>query len=347
MKLVKNGSLKVNAELAEIFRQMAACYHYKGKNDRFRATAYENASRMLSNMEEDISIYAKNIKSLEELKGIGESIGEKIMEFLATGKIGAYEELRKEVPDELLELMNIEGFGPATVRTLHEKLNINNREELIEALGQHRLTGLKSFGEKKIANMMKVLKVNKDAGRMLLKDAMVIGNEILNEVRKIKGVRKAELAGSLRRRKETIGDIDLVVLSEFKDRKKIVNKFVSLPQVKKVLAKGTTKASVLLKKNNVQVDVRIVNDYEYGAAMLYSTGSREHNIKLRTIAKERGLKINEYGLFDTKTGKRLAGETEESMYKGLGLSYMPPEERLGKGEIERAMAGRLTVAGTM
>lgn len=331
-----NSLLKQNAELAEIFHHIATCYLYKGNENRFRANAYENAARILTNLDESITVYAKDVKTLEQLKGIGESIAEKIMEYLQTGKIKAYDKLRNEVPDELLELMNIDGMGPATVKTLHEKLKINNKEELVTALKNNKLTGLKNFGEKKITNIMRVLKINKEHKRLLLKDAMQIAREILEEINKIKDVKKAELAGSLRRKKETIGDIDIVIVSEFKDRKKIVNKFVVLPQVQKILAKGTTKASVILKKNNVQVDIRIVNDEEWGAAMLYFTGSREHTIQLRTIAKEKGYKINEYGLFDAKNNKRLAGDTEESIYKLLGLGYIPPEKRLGMDEIEKA-----------
>lgn len=332
-----NKSLKQNTALAEIFRNMAASYRYKGKEERFRAEAYENAARTLGNMDEDITRFATDVKSLDELHGIGESIGEKILEFLSTGKISAYEQLKEEVPGELLELMNIEGFGPATVRMLHEKLKINNRLELVEALEHNKLKGVKGFGEKKIANMMKVLKMGKDAGRLPLEDALAIAGDLLKQIRKIKEVQQAEVAGSIRRRKETIGDIDIVIVSAFKHRKRIISRFVSLPQVQRVLAKGTTKASVLLKQNNVQADIRIVNDDEYGAAMLYFTGSREHTIQLRTLAKERGLKINEYGLFDAASGKRLAGETEESMYAGLGLAYIPPEKRTGKNEITKAM----------
>lgn len=178
---------------------------------------------------------------------------------------------------------------------------------------------------------------------MLLQDAERIGNNILSEIKKIPGVQKAELAGSLRRKKETIGDIDIVIVADPKYRKRIVSRFISLPQVAKALASGTTKVSVVLKEGNVQVDIRLVHDYEYGAAMLYFTGSKEHNIKLRTMAKERGYKINEYGIFDNATGKRLAGETEEGMYHFLNLSYIPPEMRLDKGEIEKAALGAAIV----
>lgn len=325
-----------NTVLARIFQHMADCYRYLGNEERFRAIAYENIARKLFNMKEDIAKYATSVKELDEIGGIGESIAEKIIEYLQTGKIATFEKLKKQVPYELLELMNIAGFGPATLKLLHDKLKINNREDLLKVLEEEKLIGLKWFGEKKIENMKRALKIFDGNKRMLLKDAWLIGNKILDEIKKIPFVQKATLAGSLRRKKETIGDIDIVILAEPAIRKKIVTRFIDLPQVARVLAKGTTRASVLLKKENIQVDIRLVHDYEYGAAMLYFTGSKEHNIKLRTIAKEKGYKINEYGIFDIASGKRLAGETEEEMYQFLNLHYIPPEQRLGKDEIEKA-----------
>jgi DNA polymerase (family X) len=333
----ENTVVQNNAALATIFHRMADCYRYLGVDERFRAIAYENVAKMLHNMKEDIAVYATDIKTLDEIGGIGEGIAKKIIEYLHTGKIETFEQLKKQVPYELLELMNITGFGPATVKLLHDKLSISNREDLINALEKDKLQGIKGFGDKKIENMKRALKLYKETKRMLLKDAQKIGNEVLKTIEKIPGVKKAALAGSLRRKKETIGDIDIIIQAEPKYRKKIVSKFIALPQVAQVLAKGTAKASVLLKNDNVQVDIRLVHDYEYGAAMLYFTGSKEHNIRLRTIAKERGYKINEYGLFDAASGKRLAGSTEEQLYYFLNLKYIPPECRLGEDEIEKAI----------
>lgn len=330
-----NG-LQNNAALASIFHKMADCYRYLGNEERFRAIAYENVAKMLHNMKEDISLYAKDAKTLDEIGGIGERIAEKIIEYLHTGKIEAFEHLKKQVPYELLELLDITGFGPATLRVLHDELKISNREDLINALETNKLAGVKGFGEKKIGNMKRALKLLKQPARILLLDAEKIAGEILNEIKKLPGVQKAETAGSLRRKKETIGDIDIVIAAKPPDRKKIVGRIIKLRQVAKVLARGTTKVSVLLKYKNVQVDVRLVHDYEYGAAMLYFTGSKEHTIRLRTIAKERGYKINEYGIFDALTGKRLAGATEEEMYHFLNLRYIPPEQRTNEGEIEKA-----------
>jgi DNA polymerase (family 10) len=338
MNLVATPPACENDELVRIFRQMASCYRYMGKEERFRALAYDNAARTIANLDEDIAVYAKDTGTLDKLSGIGESIAEKIIEYLKTGKIKTHEKLKHQVPVELLELMDINGLGPATIKTLHEKLGINNRDELAKALKGEKITSLKGFGAKKLENMKRGMKLYKESHtRMLLPDAMQIGNEILAGVKNIPGIKKAALAGSIRRRKDTIGDIDMIITADEKNWKKILAKFIRLPQVNRVLVSGNTKASVLLKINNIQVDVRVVHDHEYGAAMLYFTGSREHTIQLRTIAKQRGYKINEYGLFDTITGKRLAGDTEESMYKVLGLKYIPPEKRLGAGEIEKAM----------
>lgn len=335
--LTKKKTGENNITLAAIFHRMADCYRYLGSEERFRAIAYENVAKVLHNMKEDISDYAKDVKTLDEIGGIGESIAEKIIEYLHTGYIKTFEQLKKKVPYELLELMDVNGLGPSTLRTLHQELHISDRQELLEAIEAGKLIGIKGFGEKKIENIKRALKIVKPGNRMLLKDAERIGYEILHEIKKMKGVRKAELAGSLRRKKETVGDIDIVVVADPKYRKRIVTRFISLPQVEKILAQGTTKASVTLKEGNVQVDIRLVHENEYGAAMLYFTGSKEHNIKLRILAKERGYKINEYGIFDADTGKRLAGETEEEMYHFLNLKYIPPEQRLDKGEIEKAV----------
>jgi len=326
-----------NATLAALFHQMAGCYRYLGNEERFRAIAYENVSKILSNMNEDIAGYATDVKRLDDIGGIGESIAEKIIEYLETGKIKTFEKLKKQVPFELLELLDITGFGPATLKVLHHDLHINNKEDLAGALEKGKLEGLKGFGVKKIDNLKRALKLVSEKKRMPLKEAERTGNEMLKEIKKIPGVQKAELAGSLRRKKETIGDIDIVILAENKNRRKIVNRIIGLPQVQEVLAKGNTKISLLLKQDQVQVDIRLVHDHEYGAAMLYFTGSREHNIRLRTMAKERGFKINEYGIFEAASGKRMAGSTEEEMYHFLNLKYIPPEQRLNKGEIEKAV----------
>jgi len=226
---VNGQSERHNADLATIFHQMASCYRYLGTKHRFRVMAYDGANRTISNLKNDISAYAINEEALHELKGIGESIGEKIIEYLNTGKIKTFEQLKKRVPQGLLELMDINGLGPATVKVLHQRLHINSKEELIEAIESGKLEGIRGFGSKKIDNIKRGLKLFKQAhARMLLWDAMHTGEEILQEVLHLPGIKKAELAGSLRRKKETIGDIDIVATADKKDWKKVVNKFITL-----------------------------------------------------------------------------------------------------------------------
>ena len=337
MSSINQSGVRRNRELADIFHQMASCYRYLGDKDRFRVIAYEGASRTLADLKEDISAYAKDVKTLDKLNGIGESIGEKIMEYLRTGKIKVFEGLKKQVPQHLLELMDINGMGPATIKLLYQKLRIENRDDLIQAIEAGRLEKLKGFGAKKIENIKRGLKLFKESHtRMLLHDALMIAETIIQPIRSMPRVIKAEIAGSIRRKKETIGDIDIIALAEKKQWKKIIAGFISLPVTERVLASGETKASILLKKTNMQVDLRLVHENEYGSALLYFTGSKEHNIALRTWAKANGWKVNEYGIFDTKTDKKLAGATEEEIYALFGLQFIPPELREMRGEIEAA-----------
>lgn len=320
---------------------MADCYRYLGREQRFRAVAYETASRTLGNLRQDISTYANDINTLDQLKGIGESIAGKIMEYIKTGRIRTYERLKKQVPEELLDLMDINGFGPATVKQLHEKLKVNTRQELVNAIIAGGLEGIRGLGPKKIEHIKRGLKLYKDAhSRMLLWDAMQAGQEILRAIRPLPGVEKAELAGSLRRGKETVGDIDIVVQADRSIRKRLVSRLTRLQQVVSVAASGETRLTILLE-NKIQVDIRIVEEKEFGSAMLYFTGSREHNIRMRTLAADKNCKLNEYGLFNVKTGAYIAGRTEEEIYRRLGFQYIPPELREDAGEIALAARQRI------
>ncbi len=333
--LAETKKAQNNIMLASIFSRMADCYRYLGKEERFRANAYENVAKTLLNMKGDIAAYAGVRKTLSEIGGIGESIAEKILEFLHTGKIETFEKLKKKLPIELLDLMNISGIGPSTLKLLHDKFHVSNREELVGALLIGKLKRVKGFGEKRIDNIKRALKLFKSDKRMLLNDAEKIGNQLIEDIRKIPNVQRAELAGSLRRKKETVGDIDIIILAKAKARKKMIDQIIKLPPVSNVLVKGITKISFILKPVAVQVDIRIVQDYEFGAAMLYFTGSRQHTIKLRSIAREMGYKLNEYGLFDKVSEKRLAG-SEEEIYRFLNMKFIPPEQRNDTGEIEKA-----------
>lgn len=332
----KDPALRQNAELATIFRKMAACYGYLGKEERFRALAYENAANVLANMKEPVDAFGDDIKALDKLKGIGDSIAHKIVEYEHSGKIATFEKLKKKVPQDLMELMDVEGIGPATIRKLHDELHVNTRKELAAAIEKGKLNKIKGFAAKKTGKLKELLKPDKEKKRIPLKEALIIANEMLKEIKKIPFVEKAEIAGSIRRKKETIGDIDIIMVAAKRNHRRIVDRFTRLGQVEKVMAAGNTKASVLVHNGHIQVDIRVVEAPEYGAALFYFTGSKEHNIKLRLQAKQKGWKLNEYGVFENKTGKRLAGETEQSIYSLFGYRYIPPEKRQGEDELEKA-----------
>jgi DNA polymerase (family X) len=331
-----------NRHLADIFHHMSACYRYLGIDERFRATAYEQASRTIQGLKDDISMYAKDVKSLDKLYGIGESIAEKILEYLKTGKIKTYNQLKRKVPETLLDLMDITGFGPSTVKLLHQKFKINDKQSLEKALDSGVLKAQKGFGPKKIENLTHGLKMYKTGHeRMLLSDALQIGNDLLSQIEMIHGIKKAELAGSLRRRKETIGDIDIITCANKREWKNIMVQILKMKNVGKVLASGETKISFLKQYGTTQIDIRLVNEEEYGSALLYFTGSKEHNVKLRTWAKEKNWKLNEYGVFNAKSDKWLAGKTEQEIYEWFDMQFIPPELRENKNEIELARKYKL------
>ena len=330
-----------NAALARIFRSMADIYFFIGPDERFRALAYQKAARTIAGLPENITHYVKN-GHFEHFSGIGESIEEKIIEYINTGTIHKYEELKETVPHELLDLMDVKGMGPQTLKLLFTQLGLKTKDEMVEALNNGTVSSLKGFGQKKIDNIKRALKLfEKEGGRMLLWDALEIGNYYLKELKGLRGVNKIELAGSLRRRKDTIGDIDILIAAKEKRWAKIIDHFTRMKGIKQVLVKGPTKASVLIENGNRQIDIRIVHPDEWGAALLYFTGSKEHCVHLRTIAKSRGLKINEYGVYNVDNNKRIAGNTEEDVYKTLGFDWIPPEMREEKGELELAKKGKI------
>jgi DNA polymerase (family 10) len=330
----------INHLLSGVFQNLASIYNYLGSSERFRAIAYSRAAKVVDGLKDDIREYAKK-NLLEEIPGIGESIAEKIREFIGSGRISRFEELKKEVPYNLLGLLHVSGFGPASLRLMHKELGIQNEDDLVRAIENGSLARLKGFGQKKIENMLRGLKLFKQAsGQMQLLEALEIGDRILKHLNKIHGIEKIELAGSLRRRKETIGDIDVLATCPMKYRTRLVNSFLKLEDCKTVLAAGDSKATILLK-NGKQVDLRIVNRNEWGSALLHFTGSREHNIHLRTIAKDRGLRLNEYGLFRLKDDQWLGGRTEAEVYKLLGFQWIPPEMREEKGELALAAKGKI------
>ncbi len=327
-----------NKEIALIFNDIAEILEIKGDNP-FRIRAYKRAALALENLSKDVTDISK--EELLKIPGIGQDLAGKIEEYIRTGKIQAYEDIKKEIPEGLSTLLKVPGLGPKTAKMLYEKLNVRNIEDLENYARQHKLTGLPGIKEKTEENIIKGIEMLKRGiERKPLGKVLPVAEEILNFIRKHSPVNKLSLAGSLRRWKDTIKDIDILATSN--DPKSVMNTFVRMPGVKEVLMHGPTKSSIIIQEG-IQVDFRVVQEQSYGAALAYFTGSKEHNIRLREMAVKAGLKINEYGIFREKDDKKLGGEKEEDIYKILGLPYIPPELREDTGEIEAAMAGNLPV----
>ncbi|MDH5405162.1 MAG: PHP domain-containing protein, partial [Candidatus Aminicenantes bacterium] len=324
-----------NRELSEIFDKMADILEFKGDNP-FKINAYRKAARVLKDLTEDIEKLAREGK-LKDLPGVGSGIAKKIEEYLETGRVSKYEEVRKEVSDELIELLKIPDLGPKTLALLHKEMNIHNMAELEKALQSEKARALPGMGAKKAENILRGIRLLKESGgRIPLGVALPLVDDVI-KLMKGKGiVREIFPAGSLRRCRETIGDIDL--LATGKDGARIIEEFTHLPVVTEVLAAGKTKGSVITREGT-QVDLRVVPGESFGAALQYFTGSKAHNVRLREIAKSQGLKINEYGVF--RGEERIGGSTEEEVYRILGLPWIPPELREDRGEIDAAMKGSL------
>jgi len=324
-----------NKELADLFEKMADILEFKGENP-FKISAYRKASRIIGDLTQDIEEIAEQ-GGLKNIPGIGEGMAQKVVEYLKTGKISRFEEVKKGVPDELIAIMDIPGMGPKTLALIHKERGINNLSQLEKAVEDSSLTDLPGMGEKKIENIKRGIQLLKQSkGRMNLGVAFPVAKRIVETLRQKTGSKKIEWAGSLRRMKENIGDID--ILATGLDKEKIIQAFIHLPEVKEVLASGETKASVIVERGT-QIDLRVVEEDSYGAALQYFTGSKGHNIHLRGIAKAKGIKINEYGVFKGK--KKIGGKEEKDVYRSLGMDWIEPELREDRGEIEAAQKGRL------
>jgi DNA polymerase (family 10) len=324
-----------NREIAEIFERIADALDLLEENP-FRIRAYRNAARNITELSEDIEDIAER-GELTKIPGVGTDLAEKIKEFLTTGKVKDYEELKKKVPEGLVELLGIQGLGPKTLAKLNKELDVKNLKDLERVLEGEEILKLRGMGEKKVQDIKRGIELLKrSVERMPLGIALTISEEIIHEISKIPGAEGTIAAGSLRRMKETVGDIDILTIAH--DGERVIKAFTKLPLVKVVLAAGDTKGSVILK-NGMQADLRVVEPASYGAALQYFTGSKAHNIKLRTIALRKGLKINEYGIF--RGEEKIAGKTEEEVYKTLELPWISPEIREDKGEIEAALDGNL------
>jgi len=318
----------MNDELAKIFYEIAV--YFEMDDVPFKPQAYEKAAVVLETLSQDVEeIYKKEgIGGLEKLPGIGKNIAEKIIEYVTTGKIGEYQRLKKKVPVNLGELMPVEGLGPKKVKILYQKLKIKNLKDLEKAVKLHKIAPLFGFGKKTEKNILEGIEfLKRSKGRFLLGEILPSVRVIYEKLKNLKEVKKISLAGSLRRMKETIGDVDFLVVSPQPER--VMDFFVSLPGVVKIWGKGATKSSVRMKEG-YDMDIRVVPEKSYGSALQYFTGSKEHNIATRKIAIEKGFKLNEYGI-----------KTEEEVYKALGLPYIEPELRENQGEVEAALNNKL------
>ena len=326
-----------NQELARIFYDIADILEIK--NVEWKPLAYRKAARAIEVLGSDVEdIYKKDgIKGLREIPGVGERIAEKIEEFIKTNKIKEYEELKKTIPKHLTELMEVPGLGAKRAKKLYERLHIKSIKELEKAAKQHKISRLETFKEKSEENILKGIElIKRGKGRTLLGIALPMARNIIAELKTLKKIKRINVAGSLRRMEETIGDIDLLVISS--DPKKVMDRFTNLKDVDRILARGETKSTVILK-NSMQCDVRVLDEKNYGAALQYFTGNKGHNIRLRELAIKKGYKLNEYGLF--KKDKYICGKTEEDIYKRLGLDYLEPELRNNTNELELAKKGML------
>ncbi|MDI6699112.1 MAG: DNA polymerase/3'-5' exonuclease PolX [Candidatus Saccharicenans sp.] len=327
-----------NKEIASLFYRIADALEIKGETG-FKVVAYQRAARILEDLTQDVAELVASGK-LADIPGIGKGMAEKIEEYLKTGRIKRYEEVMRDVPESLLQLLEIPGLGGRTIHLMNKELKVKNLDDLKRVIKDGSLEKLYGMGKKKVENIKKGIELTEQAHeRMSICDALIIAEEVMDYLKEAPGINHISPAGSLRRMKETVGDID--ILATGKDGPAIIKHFVKHPRTINILAEGDTKGSILIETEmgERQVDLRIVEEDAYGAALQYFTGSKAHNIKLRGLAKDRGLKISEYGVF--KGEKKIAGRTEEEVYKVFGLPVIPPEMREDRGEIELALEGKL------
>ncbi len=325
-----------NSDIAAVLEEMADLLEIDGANP-FRVRAYRNAARMLLDIGKDVREMIHAGEDLTRLPGIGKDLAQKIEEIVETGTFSDLEEMRKKVPRQLTELLDIAGLGPKRVGALYRTLGITNSEQLFKACKEGKVSQLPGFGKKTEAKILEALKTKfTTTQRFLIAEAAPYAEALKSYLQQVEGVRQVVVAGSYRRRKETVGDLDILVTAE--PEANPGDFFVRFPQVRDVLAKGSTKASIVLK-NGMQVDMRVVEEESFGACLHYFTGSKAHNIAIRKIAQKMGLKINEYGIF--RGEERIAGEEEGSVFEILGLDYIEPELREDRGEVEAAASGKL------
>ncbi|MDI6767547.1 MAG: DNA polymerase/3'-5' exonuclease PolX [Bacteroidota bacterium] len=332
--------------VAEILDEIGTLLELKGDNP-FKCRAYHNASRIITAITQDIKELIVT-DTLKDIKGIGEGLSDKITELVLTDHLKYYDDLKYSLPAGLLEMLRVQGLGPKKVKVLYDKLKIKTLDQLKDAAEQHKLAKLEGFGEKTEENILKGIElVKKHVDKYLYPTAKIAADRIVEVIKKQSSIIRCEIAGSIRRCKEIIGDIDILVSADSKSGNKIMDAFTSHPDVDKVIAMGDTKSSILLK-SGINCDLRVVNDEEFSFALAYFTGSKEHNIEMRSLAKKFGWSLNEYGFSELgseeKRGKAkqiIPCKNEEDIYKALELSYIPPELRENMGEIEAASKGTL------
>ncbi len=330
--------MSTNAQLAAVFEEMARLLDVLEAN-RFKVIAYQRGARAMTELTRDIASF--EAQALTSIPGVGQGLAEKITEYLEHGKIAEHEELLAQIPAGLLELFQLPGVGPKTVALLWKKGGVDSVASLRAKLDRGELTDLPGFGAKKLDNLRKSVEfVQQSTGRMLLGAALPVAEHLVAALKKLPGagVERAAYAGSLRRGKETIGDVDLLVASAVSEHGRISDAFVRLAGGSALLAKGKTKTSLRLE-SGLQIDLRLVPPESFGAALMYFTGSKEHNVALRERAARRGLKLNEYGLYEGE--KLVAGDTEEHVFAALGLPWIAPELREDRGELSLAQDGAL------
>ncbi len=320
-----------NKEIASLFQKMADLLEFRDENV-FKINAYRRSARILNDLTADVDELMRS-GELQNMPGIGKGMAEKIGEYLATGRIAKYEETKQGIGDELIALLGVPGLGPKTLSLLHREMQINSLEDLKKAVHDERMAALPGMGTKKIENIIRGIELYAmSRERMPLGDALVVAREAIGQLQKATGIREIEAAGSLRRGKETIGDID--ILAAGTNKKQIIDAFAHLPLAHAILAQGETKGSIVTGAG-IQLDLRVVEQHEFGAALQYFTGSKSHNVRLREFARRSGLKINEYGIFAGE--QKVAGKSEEELYTTLQMDWIPPELREDRGELDAAL----------
>jgi DNA polymerase (family 10) len=332
-----------NTEISELFKNMADLLDIEGANP-FRVRAYRNAARTIQGLSKPVADMIEEGYDLTEIPGIGKDLAGKIEEIVTTGTLAQLEELKKQTSPEVTKLLRIEGLGPQRVQTLHEELGITTLKDLEKAGKQKKIQQLEGFGEKIQDTILEELKrvKEKKEERILLMRAEEIVSPLLKYLKTYKGLEDVTIAGSYRRQKETVGDIDILATGEV--GRTIIHHFVNYEDVKDVISQGETRSTVRLR-SGLQIDLRVIPGESYGAALLYFTGSKAHNVHLRKMAQENDLKINEYGVFEGK--KQIAGKAEKEIYALFDLPYIPPELREDRGEIETAASGQLPTLITL